>query len=261
MKKTLAILLTVLVCVTCFAKGNKEPQVVNMAVMQGPTGFSSVMIGDSVNISVYPSPNEAVSKLVNGELDFAVLPDNTADTLISKGIAIHKIAVVGQGMLSVVGTNPSAKELSVPGAGGTPDQMANLLYPQYKKDYSVTAPAQLSQLVIAGKVELAILPQPFVYMVMSNNSNVKVISNVQEEYKKQTGNEQYAMSVLVVRDDFAKANSKLVSQVKKDYKASVEKVTANPHEAALKIENLGIMAAGMAEPTIPLCALTFIDIE
>lgn len=258
MKKIiLTVLCLSLLPALVFAGGSKENQNVNMAVMQGPTGFSSVMLPSYVNLSVYPSPNEAVAKLVNGDLDMAVLPSNTADTLIEKGVKIKKLAVVGEGMLFVIGTDENATTLAVPGAGGTPDIMANRLYPDYEKSYSVTAPAQLAQLVIAGKVSLAILPQPFVSMVMSKNPNVKIISNVQDEWKKQTGENSYPMSILVAREDYGKDNKDLVKKVMKDYEKSVKAVLANPHEAALLIEEKGIMAADTAETAIPLCALVF----
>lgn len=262
MKKlfTTLVLLSVLVF-SVLAGGRKESQPVNMAVMQGPTGFSSVMLPDYINLSVYPSPNEALAKIVNGELDMAVLPSTAADNLIKKGIQINKIAVVGQGMLSVLGTNKDSKTIAVPGSGSTPDEMATKLYPQYERSYSITSPAQLAQLLIAEKCELAILPQPFVYMVINTNPNIKIFSDVQQKWKNQTGKDNYEMSVLVARSDFANQNPKLLNQVKDDYKKSVERVLANPHEAALIIEEKGIMSAAIAEPTIELCALTFIDIE
>lgn len=225
--------------------------------MQGPTGFSSSALGDIAQVEVYPSPNEAVAKLIKGELDLIALPANAAASLYNKGVGIKVLAIIGEGMLSVVGSNESAKTLSVPGAGGTPDHMASLLYPEYEKEYSVTAPAQLAQLLIAGKVELAILPEPFVTMVMSKNPYLKIISNVQERWTALTGQEQYPMSVLIAKDSFAKEHPILMQKVKEAYKNSIKTILEDPTTAGKKIEELGIMKAEMATPALSNCALTF----
>jgi len=242
-----------------FAQAEKETSKVNLAVMQGPTGFSSVMLPDNINILVLSSPNEAVAKLINGELDMAVLPANTAANVYNKGIKIKALAIVGEGMLSVLGTNENAKEISVPGAGGTPDHMASLLYPEYEKNYSVTAPAQVAQLLIAGKCELAILPQPFVNMVISKNNKVEIIKNVQEDWANLTGSVQYPMSVLVARSGYVDENEQNVKKVMQDYKQSISKVLSSTHEAALIIEEKGIMKADLAEESIKDCALAFVE--
>lgn len=258
MKKIVLVLITFVLCVgfAC-AMSSKENKGVNLAVMQGPTGFSSVMLPDYVNVNLLSSPDEAVAKLVNGEIDMAVLPPNIADLLSKKGVKVQILAIVGEGMLSVLGTNENSDELYVPGAGGTPDQMAKLLYPEYSRNYSVSAPAQVAQLLIAGKCSLAILPQPFVNMVLAGNGNVQVFGNTGERWASLTGFDNYPMSVLVVRDDYYSSDRKTVENVKKDYAKSIEMVLSSPHEAALKIEELGIMKANLAELSIKDCALVY----
>ncbi len=259
MKKILISLLLILTILPCFAQAVKEDNgsTVRLGVMQGPTGFSSSSLGDIAQVEVYPSPNEAVAKLIKGELDLIALPANAAASLYNKGVGIKVLAIIGEGMLSVVGSNENAKTLSVPGAGGTPDHMASLLYPEYEKEYSVTAPAQLAQLLIAGKVELAILPEPFVTMVMSKNPNLKIISNVQERWTALTGQEQYPMSVLIAKDTFAEEHPILMQKVKEAYKNSIKTILEDPTSAGKKIEELGIMKAEMATPALANCALTF----
>ena len=261
MKKIVITLLLVISATCCFAQAVEEETTttVRLGVMQGPTGFSSSALGDIAQIEVFPSPNEAVARLVKGELDMIALPANAAATLYNKGIDLKVVAIIGEGMLSVIGTNENATTLSVPGTGGTPDHMANLLYPEYEKEYSVTAPAQLAQLLIAGKVELAILPEPFVTMVMSKNSDVKIISNVQECWTALTGQNQYPMSVLVVKGSFAQEHPTLVLKVKEAYKKSIETIIADPEVAGAKIEEIGIMKAQIATPALANCALVFKD--
>ncbi len=261
MKKFALIFLLISCMSVLFAQAVKEEnnESIRLGVMQGPTGFSSSMLGDVANIEVYPSPNEVVSRLVKGELDMAALPANAVATLYNKGVDIKAVAVIGEGMLSIVGTNEDATTLFVPGTGGTPDHMAKLLYSQYEANYSVTAPAQLAQLVIAGKAELAILPQPFVTMILAQNSNAKIIDNVQEKWKALTGQEQYPMSILVVRSTYAQNNMSKVLKIKYAYKNSIENILKDPVAAGQKIEELGIMKAALATPAIENCALVYKD--
>lgn len=269
MKKTLLTLLVILTILPCFAQAvseiNTEEITVKLGVMQGPTGFSSSALGDIAQIEVYPSPNEAVAKLIKSELDMIALPANAAASLYNKGVGIKVVAIIGEGMLSVVGTESATNTTSttttlyVPGTGGTPDHMASLLYPEYEKEYSVTAPAQLAQLLIAGKVDLAILPEPFVTMVLSKNSNLKIISNVQERWTALTGQDNYPMSVLVVKDSFAQEHPSTVQEIKEAYKNSIETILSDPETAGARIEELGIMKAEMATPALANCALTFKD--
>lgn len=248
--------------VAVFSGGSPEtsaPMSVRMAVMQGPTGFSASELDNFVELSVYPSPNEAVAKIINGELDMVVLPANNVAVLYNKGVDIRAVAVVGEGMLSIVGNGKIDGSLSVPGAGGTPDHMAQLLFSEYQADYSVAAPAQLAQLLISGKKNLAILPQPFVSMVLAGNSSLGIIADVQSEWEKLTGNKQYPMSILVVSSAFADSYPELVKKVKDSYRSSVEKVLSDPKSAGKKIEELGIMKAELAVPALDKCAIVFKD--
>ncbi len=255
---------------------------VRMAVMQGPTGFSSIgltrdggAVSDNVTVelSVYPSPNEVIARLASGELDMAALPTNTAANLYNKGIAVKAAAVVGEGMLKVLSSDASIQEVSglvgktlaIPGANGTPDQMSQILIraagleadKDIVLDYSVAAPAQLAQLVIGGKISTAILPEPFVTMVLNRNPNVRVVADVQMLWSEMVGKGNYPMSVLVVTDAFRAKHPYAWQQVISAYMDSVEWVNSAPAEAGAAIEAAGIMNAAMAVPAIPNCALVF----
>lgn len=294
MKRTIRILLTMMVMLSLsgllFAQASYEQRraadegsvTVKLAVMQGPTGFSSVGLSRNggkvsenvtVELSVFPSPTEVIARLTNGELDMAALPSNTAAILYNKGVGVKAAAVVGEGMLSVLSTDPSVQSVSdlvgatvsVPGANGTPDQMARMLIAaaglvvdkDVMLDYSVSAPAQLAQMVIGGKKSIAILPEPFVTMVMKQNPSVKVVADVQRLWSEVTGAGNYPMSVLVVSDAFRSKYPYAWKQVLSAYEDSVAWVNASPADAGAAIEAVGIMKAAMAVPAIPNCALVF----
>lgn len=263
MKKKICTVVLLVLSFSLFALAKTETvsNDVSLAVMQGPTGFSSAGLPQWINTEVYPSPVEAVSNLVNGTLDMAVIPANKAATLFNNGMDIKIIAIVGEGMLSVVGTDPNSSTLSVPGAGDTPDLMASLLFGEYERDYSVAAPAQIAQLLIAGKSKLAIIPQPFVNKVLMTNPNAKIVWDVNERWKDYSGLDQYPMSVLVASSKFVEENKATVKRVANAYRQSVKWVLENPESAGVIIEEKGIMAKDMAAVSIKDCQLVYRDGE
>jgi NitT/TauT family transport system substrate-binding protein len=290
MKKVLVFLMVTLTAVAVVSaqplseqRPANEPVQANIAVMAGPTGFSSVAlsfnegkINDSVvaDITVYPSPNEVIARLANGELDFACLPTNVAANMYNKGVKVKIAAVVGNGMLSVLCSDGSVtdytgllgKTVNVPDVGSTPDQLSKLLLMKaglengkdLVLDYSVASPAQIAQMLIAGKISLAVMPQPFVSMIMAKNPKVKIVADVQELYAKVSGMDNYPMTVFVVSEAFAKDYPKATESVLEAYKASVSWVNANPAEAGSAIEKIGIMSAALATPAIPFCNLVYV---
>lgn len=260
-----------------------SPLEVQFAVMAGPTGFSSVALNENggritediqIAMQVFPSPNEVVARLANGELDFACLPSNLAANIYNKGVKIKLAAVIGNGMLSVVSSDGSVqgvddllgKTVHVPGAGSTPDQMAQLLLREAGLeagvdvilDYSVASPAQLAQLTIAGKVSLVMLPQPFVSMILNGSKRAKEVVDVQELYEELSGVANYPMSVMVVSEQFAEKHPEALEDILKAYEDSVAWVNAEPQAAGKAIEEAGIMKAALATPSIPFCNLVFV---
>ncbi|NLZ77610.1 MAG: ABC transporter substrate-binding protein, partial [Spirochaetales bacterium] len=226
-----------------------------------------------IDIEVFPSPNEVIARLANGELDMAALPTNVAANLYNKGVGIRLAAVIGNGMLSLISSKGSTDvedlygaTLHLPGAGSTPAQMARLLVrwagltegKDIFFDYSVAAPAQLAQLLIAGKVDYALLPQPFVSLVLNKSAQATLLLDVQELYAELTGSPTYPMSVLVVSETFASTYPVNLRKVLNAYKRSVDWVNGDPALAARRIEELGIMPKALAQSAIPHCNLVYV---
>jgi len=259
-----------------------EPLSIRMGVMQGPSGFSSIGLirndsliaeGLKVQLNVFPSPTEVIARLANGELDVAALPTNVAANLYNKGVAVKLAAVVGEGMLMLVSTDDSITELahlagrkiSIPGAGSTPDQMARIITAllgfdpdlDIELDYSIAAPAQLAQMLIAGKTDLAVLPEPFVTVAFNGKPDLRVLINIQEVWSMFTGSGNFPMTVIVVADAFPAAHPEAFTTLMASLKESVAWVNANPLEAGELIEEKGILKAQLASPAIPRSSLVF----
>jgi len=261
-----------------FEKANQSNKInVELAVMAGPTGFSSAKIakdnGDIgsnvlVSTSVFSSPNEVIAKLTNGDVDVAALPTNLAAILYNKGVDIKLAAVIGNGMLNVISSDPDNwvnTKIQIPGGpAATPNQIASMLIGEngyntdnFDLDYSIVSSAQLSQLLIANKTVTALLPEPFTTMVLAKNPNMQKVLDIQKMYAKTTGIQNYPMTVLVVQNKFNEEHPEAVKAILTAYKESVAYVLANPMEAAKAIEAINIMPAAMAAPAIPNCNLVY----
>lgn len=261
---------------------NEQPLIVRMGVMQGPSGFSTIglvrnggKIDDStiVEMSTFPSPNEVIARLVNGDLDIAALPTNVAANLAAKGVPIQVTAVVGEGMLMLLTSDTTLKDLSdlagrritIPGAGSTPDQVTRILleaqgYDVQKDvelDYSIASPAQVAQMLIAGKVDLAVLPEPFVTLALNTNKNVRVLVDLQSLWQEVTGSAHYPMTVVVVHKQLVEKYPDRLKSVMDAIRASVQWVNEYPEQAGVLIEEANIMKASMAVPAIARCNLVF----
>ncbi|MHC1693529.1 MAG: ABC transporter substrate-binding protein [Sphaerochaetaceae bacterium] len=288
MRVVVSICLWCLLGFSLSAQGAYEAQraerlvTVDMAVMQGPTGFSSVGLKRNggelsadvfVEITAYPSPNEVIARLANGELDAAALPTNVAANLFNKGVKCKVAAVVGEGMLALISTDEGITEFNhlanrkilIPGAGSTPDQMTRIVTQamgynpdtDVQLDYSVAAPAQVAQMLIAGKADLAVLPEPFISMVLKQNPKTRVLLDIQQLWSALTGLANYPMSVVVVSEAFVNTHPEAYRLFMDGLKSSVEWVNANPEAAGAMIEEAGILKAALAIPAIPRCNLVF----
>ncbi len=270
-----------------------QPVHVPLAVLKGPTGFGFVhLLGEGgdlgrgvvVDAEVLPSPQEAVARVVSGEAVMAALPATTAALLYNRGVPIQLAAVTGEGNLFLMasgeetstgeGFGPSfvrsmlegGRRLYVPAPGSTPDLLTRYLLDSWGfsssemevlLDFSVAAPAQLSQMVIAGRASYAVLPEPFATMAELSGSAVRRSGDLQVYWNEETGMGSYPMTALVVQSDFVTDNPQAYEMVLDAVARSIEGVNADPQGASLLIEEHGILSAALAAPSIGRCALMF----
>jgi NitT/TauT family transport system substrate-binding protein len=154
------------------------------------------------------------------------------------------------------------------GKGATPDYLFRYLVSQngldpaedLDLDFSVKSPPQLAQLVIGGKAETAILPEPFVTMVrLRSKGRAKPVLDFQEEWKRvQNTGTTYPITVVVVNPRLAGERPDVVEKFLEAYSDSIAWVNANPAEAAELIGKYDVLPAALARPAIPHCNLEFI---
>lgn len=290
----LPVLMT-LVLLGVFGLGSKagitEPETIQVGLIKGPTGIGAVYVvknpvldAKSINIQLLPGVDAVTAKILTGELDFAVLPVNVAAKLYNSGIDYPVLAVIGDGMVQILSNNNEitsftdlvGKTVYVAGQGATPEYLIRTIARSYtipvytqnesKPDgitlmFSMPYP-EMAAALAAGRIESAVLPEPFATVARMNNIALKESFSIHEAWNKATGMSDYPMTVLVGKESFVKQFPKLTAKFLQYYEKSIQTVIANPQEAGQFAEELGFgLKAGIVKASIPRSNYVFIPAE
>ncbi|MGE5328813.1 MAG: ABC transporter substrate-binding protein [Deltaproteobacteria bacterium] len=295
--KRLSVLLGIILMASVFAVGctkvantpiENKPQakaVIHIAGLQGPTSIGMIKMFEEKpslganlqsDYQIIKTPDILVSKLISKEIDIATVPTNLAAKIYNKGIDYKLAAMNTWGVLYLVGSEKNIKSWKAlkgktiysVGKGTIPDIAARYLLDKNglapEKDVTINytlAQVELAQAIIAGKVKLAILPEPFVTMVSTKNPQVKIIFDIQKEWDKASGSTgAFAQTCLLVKGQLGDKNSAVVDKFLKEYKKSIEWVNSNQAEAGKLVEKNGVgIKSKVAELAIPRCNIRYED--
>ncbi len=257
---------------------NKEIQKpVNIGVLQGPTGMGIVHLMDdsNYNIEIVGSPDVLIGKIVTGEVDLAAVPSNLAAILYERsGQKIELLAINTLGVLYVLEDGKevnsiadlAGKTLYVSGKGATPDFAIQYLLKKHGLevgkdvilDFS-TQHADLASMLVAGRHDLALLPQPHVTSVLMQNQNFRIALDLTKEWKGVTGSE-LPMGVIVAQKEFIENNKDALLTFLEKYEQSIQLVNNNIAKSAALIAEHNILPnPEVAEQAIPFCNIVYID--
>jgi NitT/TauT family transport system substrate-binding protein len=254
-----------------------------VGALKGPTGIGLVRLfqeapvsaeGNGFSLVAVPSADLMAAKVISGEYDAAVLPVNMAAKLYSAGIPIRLAAIVGNGMVSFLSSDPGVSsildlrgaEVHVAGQGATPDFLFRRLLksagidPGKEIRLSYALPyAEAATALAAGAIKNAILPEPFVTMALMANPSLRKPIDIDALWKAETGQSSYPMSALVIGARLA--SSPLSAATLLDAcKESIEWVRANPRAAGELVERLDLgLKATVAERAIPRTNYVFME--
>ena len=277
------ILFTALTSCSRFVHIDDELQI-NVTVLNGTTGFGAAkMINDSkegrselnYSFSVESDASIVTAGLINGSIDIAALPTNAAATAYNKTNGGIKIAAVNTlGVLSLMWNTEKATVNGIGDLDGMtvycPAQNPAFIFKavcdanniNVTIDTSFTQPADLRTALVAGQVDVAVLPQPMVTIAQSANEKLAKL-DLTPEWERAYGENTLMQGCIVVRTEWAEAHPKELEQFLAEYAASVKFTTDNPKEASELIVSTGVFAgkAAIAEKAIPECNIVYMDGE
>lgn len=272
MKKHWAILAILLLIVVQVAgiEGCKAAPKPKVVALNGVTGLGLALLFESADyeMEVGKSADVAVARLTSEGADAAALPVSTAALLRNKGIPIHIVAITNYGSLYVVSrlerslAGNAASYLGVPGKGTMPDVALAILLAENKAASTGvqyhSSPVELANLLVAGKAEAALLPEPWVSQVLAKDDTLKITSDIQAEWKAKFGFD-YPLSCVVVTEKFASQRPEDLKKLLLDIEKSVNWVRSNPGKAAAIASEKLSMEAAATEKAVPRCNFAFLE--
>jgi NitT/TauT family transport system substrate-binding protein len=252
-----------------YGKGDNDKTTLTIYGLKGPSGVGIIRLLDSppmisgFNIKVEalaPQPELLAARFISGEAKVGILPVNMAAKIASSGRDLRVLAVIAEGMLSLLSSDPSVRSLGdlkgktvevSSGQGATPDFVFRRILTRRGIDpdrdltlgYALSYP-EITQSLIAGKVSIALIPEPFATMALLGKPELIVAADIQNEWKFSEGGSNYPMTFLVADGAFASANPVAVNGILDAVSDSIKWVNAHPAEAGVLAEkhDLGLRA-------------------
>ena len=260
-----------------------EPMTVRVGALKGPTGIGMIRLFETPPVlpqsvtavfEAVASADAMAAKLLSGDLQAAVLPVNLAAKLYNSGMAYPVVAVVGNGMVRLVTTDPAlvdvqglrGRDLYVAGQGATPEYLIRTILKREGIDaeadlkliFNMPYP-EIAASLVAGRIQSALLPEPFATMALMGNPAARVAFPVGELWTRATGQADYPMSVFVMSASFIAERPEAAAALAASYRASIEAVKADPAAAGLLVEKHDMgLKAGVATKAIPVSNYVFV---
>ncbi|HHX68089.1 MAG: ABC transporter substrate-binding protein [Miniphocaeibacter sp.] len=223
------------------------------------------------------APDELNAKLISGELDIATIPTNMAATLYNKTNGeIEILAVNTLGVIKLVSTDESikslddikGKEVSASGKGAIPqytfEYILNKKGINPKNDVNITyypGHEEISGLLSAGQVSIATIPEPTLSKVMAENEDIKIVSDLTDEWNKIEENIILSQGCTVISKKFAEENKEALNDFIKEYKKSCDLVHSDLENTAKNCGKFNIVPEKIALEAIPKSNQVYIDGE
>ncbi len=275
--------------------GNNEPEPtvsaekIDIAVgaLKGPTAIGLVQVmedagnkttANNYNFTIAGTADELTPKIIKGEIPIAAVPCNLASVLYNRTNGAVQVAAINTiSVLYILETGEtirSAEDLKgrtiySTGKGTTPEYTLNYLLRAAgldpEKDVTVeykSEAAEVAAVLAESEDAVAMLPQPYVTVAMSQNEKLRIALDVAAEWEKYADDGSSVVTgVVVVNKAFAEENKDALDAFLEEYAASAQYVTEHVEEAAELVEKYDIVKAAFAQKAIPYCNIVFLEGE
>ena len=220
-----------------------------------------VIDGKPLSVRIIDSPDLMQAALIKGEADIAVLPMISAANLYNKGIRYHLAGCPIWGTLYLVGrsdkgiSGENKPVLHIFGAGTTPDILTRHYLRQhntgYTLNYSFTTAQEIMQGLLAGKVDHAVLGEPFLSIALRKDSTLQILADLNRPDSVSSG---FAQTAILYAPALKKSQKAIDSLLHLSCRFAVEQ----PEQAIRILEKEKIFASGMLTPeSIERCKIDY----
>ena len=216
-----------------------------------------VKAGYNINYTIEKNSESLGTSVMKSEPDIAIVPSNLAAIVFNKNKEYKIAGTVGFGSFYIGSTNENAtledlkgKEVYNIGKGLTPDIIAKTILKDkgidVDKDINfsyVDGVNELAPIILSGKTQYAVIPEPALSTVQSKNEKFKVILNLNEEWKKINNSEYgYPQATIIIKKDLCENHKEFVKEFLKQVKAGTEWAYSDKETLGTYCEEIGISA-------------------
>lgn len=266
----------------------EEPAAIRIGGLKGPTSMGLVFLqeqtgngeaGNDYEFTMAVAADELLPLMIRGELDIALIPANVASVLYNKTQGeVSVIDINTLGVLYMVSGDESldsmdslrGRTIYLTGKGTTPDYVlqyllkANGIAPsECALEYRSEA-TEVSALLAEQPEAVGLLPQPFVTVACTQNEELRVVMDMNEQWNLVQGESGSSMvtGVTVVRNAFLQEYPEAVRTFMEEHAASAQAILEDPDKGAELVASAGIVTREpIARKAIPQCNITYIDGE
>ena len=259
---------------------------VNVTVLSGTTGMGMAkLISDSKDgkaalkykFTVVSDATQISAGIIGGSIDIAAVPTNLASTLYKKtngGVQVLAINTLGVLYLIENGNTVTdiaslkGKTVYVPGQGTNPEYILKYIIEKNGMkvgedvifDYTYNSPDALATAVAGGLASIALLPEPKVTVVKSQNKELRTAIDLTAEWDKVSPVGSLVQGCIIARKEFVDAHKAEINAFLDEYKASVKYIETDLDNAAECIATAGILPkAQIAKAAIPNCNIIYAE--
>ena len=183
----------------------------------------------NIEYSIEQSSDTLATSVMKGEPDIAIVPSNLAATAYNKNKQYVIAGTVGWGSFYIGSSDPQVtsvedlkgKEVYNIGKGLTPDIIAKCIlnYKGINTDSDINfsyvdGVTELAPIILSGKAQYAVIPEPALSTVQEKNENFKTIINLNDEWKSLNNSEYgYPQATIIIKSDLVNNNKEFVNEV------------------------------------------------
>lgn len=220
--------------------------VLAVAVQQG---FLSAVAGQ-VSVRVWRDPDELRAGLAAGSIQASIVPTVTAANLHNRGLGLRLLNVMTDGLNTIVAAEPMAdlnalrgRTLAMPFINDSPGlvfrRLARAEGLDPARDLRIQpagTPAEAAQLLLAGRVDAAMLPEPaasaaLIGAARAGRTLVRAF-DVQAAFGRHFGHASVPQAGLALRDGWRTEHPQAVEALQAGLVCAVAYARANPAAAA-----------------------------
>ncbi|MGM0507642.1 MAG: DUF3834 domain-containing protein [Fusobacteriota bacterium] len=194
---------------------------------------------EDIKVQFYTNAaTEVIPKIIKDEEFLYILPTNVASKLYNKGKKLKLLGITSFGIVHLLSNDESVesifdineKSIYIGAQGSSPDVISRYILDKnnIKPNIKYRTSQEIAKLLITGKIENAILPEPLASLANFKGKDTKRVSDLTQEWIKINSKSRGIPQVaLVGNQNFINNNNDIIKRLESQYKKAVDYIKIN----------------------------------